>query len=264
MHRICLAISMLFMIQVSSAQTHVMFYTTMGNFEAEMYDSLQPITAGNFISLVNAKFYDGLIFHRVIEGFVIQGGDPTGTGCCGAGYTIPDEFDSAASNVQGALGMANSGPNTGSSQFYINLVDNTYLDPNYPVFGIVDSNFSVVEAIGSVPTNAGDKPLIDVVMDSVRVIDVATGMPIPVGSFFDVIINPNPFSSQTTISIFSSIKVENAELKVFDVLGKEMSKTNFDETGNVILNRYNLKSGVYFYRVLQKNKMMATGKLVVE
>jgi hypothetical protein len=101
-------------------------------------------------------------------------------------------------------------------------------------------------------------------MDSVRVIDAATGIPVPVGSFFDVIINPNPFSSQTTISIFSSIKVENAELKVFDVLGKEMSKTNFDETGNVILNRYNLKSGIYIYRVLQKNKIMATGKLVVE
>lgn len=242
--KVCLAISFLFVIHFSSAQTHVIFYTTMGNFEAEMYDSLQPITAGNFISLVNAKFYDGIIFHRVIEGFVVQGGDPTGTGYGGPGYT---------------LGMANSGPNTGGSQFYINLVDNTFLDPNYPVFGIVDSNFSVVEAIGSVPTDADDQPLTDVVMDSVRVIDFATGIPIPFGSFFNVIINPNPFSSQTTITISSSIKVQNAELNVFDVLGRKIASKAFDGEGKVILHRDHLKSGICFYQVVQKTKYWQPG-----
>ena len=128
--------------QTSKAQTQVTFYTTMGIFVAQMNDTLQPITSGNFIGLVNEEFYDGVIFHRVIDGFVIQGGDPTGTGYGGPGYTIVDEFDPLASNVQMALGMANSGTNTAGSQFYINLVDNTYLDENYPVFGIVTENFS--------------------------------------------------------------------------------------------------------------------------
>ena len=152
-----------------SAQTEVIFYTTMGVFEVELYDTLQPITAGNFISLVVEKFYDEIIFHRVVEGFVIQGGDPMGTGFGGPGYTIDDEFDPLASNVQKALGMANAGPNTGGSQFYINMVDNTYLDPNYPVFGIVIDQFDVVEAISHVEVNGLDKPLVPVVMDSVRI-----------------------------------------------------------------------------------------------
>ncbi len=129
----CLAIAFALTTKISYAQTEVTFYTSMGTFVAEMYDTLQPITVGNFVSLVNAKFYDGIIFHRVINNFMIQGGDPTGTGYGGPGYTIPDEFDPLASNVQKALAMANSGPNTGGSQFFINLVNNLYLDPNYPV-----------------------------------------------------------------------------------------------------------------------------------
>jgi hypothetical protein len=200
----------------------------------------------------------------VIIDFVVQGGDPLGTGYGGPGYTIPDEFDPAASNVQGALGMANSGPNTGGSQFFINLVDNTFLDSKHPVFGIVDSNFSVVEAIGSVPTDAGSQPLTDVVMDSVRVIDEVSGIPIPVGSFFDVIINPNPLSSKTTISISSSIKVQDIELNVFDVLGTKIASMAFDGEGRVILHRDDLKSGICFYQVVQKNQIFATGKLMVE
>jgi cyclophilin family peptidyl-prolyl cis-trans isomerase len=157
-------------LQTVKAQTKVMFYTTMGNFEAELYDGLQPITSNNFKSLANAKFYDGIIFHRVINGFMIQGGDPTGTGSGGPGYTITDEFDPNTSNIQKTLAMANAGPNTGGSQFFINLVNNTYLNPNHPVFGIVTTNFSVVQSIGAVAVNASDRPLTDVKMDSVRVI----------------------------------------------------------------------------------------------
>src|SRR5688572_13012156 len=122
------------------AQTQITFYTNKGIFVAEMYDTLQPITAGNFISLVKKKFYDGIIFHRVIDKFMIQGGDPTGAGSGGPGYTIKDEFHPATSNIQTTLAMANSGPNTGGSQFFINLIDNTRLDPKHPVFGKVILN----------------------------------------------------------------------------------------------------------------------------
>ena len=137
---------------ISRAQTEVTFYTNMGDFVVEMYDTLQPITAGNFIDLVNAEFYDGIIYHRVISGFMIQGGDPLGTGFGGPGYSIPDEFDPLTSNVQKAISMANSGPNTAGSQFFINLAHNLNLDTDYPVFGIVTSNFSVVQSIGLVAT----------------------------------------------------------------------------------------------------------------
>ena len=159
-----------------SAQTIVTFYTTLGSFEVELYDTLQPITAGNFKTLVNAKFYDGVIFHRIISNFVIQGGDPTGTGTGGPGYSIPDEFDSTLSNIKKTLSMANSGPNTGGSQFFINTKNNTFLDfdkppltSKHPVFGIVISGWDTVEMIESVQVNGNNRPLTDVVMDSIRV-----------------------------------------------------------------------------------------------
>ncbi len=95
MKKLLLSVTFIICLQAAvTAQTKVTFYTTLGNFDAEIYDSLMPITAGNFLSLVNSKYYDGVIFHRVIKNFVIQGGDPTGTGSGGPGYTIPDEFDS--------------------------------------------------------------------------------------------------------------------------------------------------------------------------
>lgn len=185
-----------------NAQTDIIFYTTMGTFEAEMYDTLQPITAGNFIDLVEAEFYDGIIFHRVVADFVIQGGDPLGTGFGGPGYTIEDEFDTLASNVKKALGMANAGPNTGGSQFYINLVSNTYLDPNYPVFGIVTENFEVVEAIGEVPVNAADKPITPVVMDSVRIKGAGpTSIQNNTADLINISISPNPASDFININV---------------------------------------------------------------
>jgi peptidylprolyl isomerase len=125
-------------------------------------DPDMPITAGNFETLVRNKYYDGVIFHRVIDGFMIQSGDPTGTGRGGPGYAIKDEFMPGNRNDRGTLSMANSGPNTGGSQFFINLVDNNYLDSRHPVFGKVVEGMDVVDQIGKVPTNGeagGHRPL---------------------------------------------------------------------------------------------------------
>ena len=136
-----------------------------------LLDSNMPITAGNFEKLVSEKFYDGVIFHRVIPGFMIQGGDPDGTGMGGPGYTIEDEFVKGSSNVRGTISMANSGPNSGGSQFFINVVDNTMLDwdkepasSKHPVFGKVIEGMDVVDEISNVAKDSGDKPLEDVVI----------------------------------------------------------------------------------------------------
>jgi peptidylprolyl isomerase len=137
--------------------------TTKGDIVIAL-DPEMPVTAGNFESLVKKGYYNGVIFHRVINGFMIQGGDPTGTGRGGPGYKIPDEFTSHNKNVRGAVAMANSGPNTGGSQFFINLVDNSIrptFDSNYPVFGNVIDGMDVVDAIGKAPTSGSptDRPL---------------------------------------------------------------------------------------------------------
>lgn len=139
--------------------TKVLMQTSMGNITIQLYDDM-PITAGNFQSLVEKGFYNGLTFHRVINGFMIQGGDPSGDGSGGPGYAIKDELPNKNRNVRGALAMANAGPNTGGSQFFINQVDNSQdLDANYPVFGQVVSGMDVVDKIARVKTNAQDKPL---------------------------------------------------------------------------------------------------------
>ena len=141
--------------------TQVILHTTMGDITLKMNDDM-PITTGNFVKLCKEGFYDGVIFHRVIDGFMIQGGDPTGTGMGGPGYTIEDEFGKGHSNVRGTIAMANAGPNTGGSQFFINTVNNTYLDNAHPVFGEVVSGMDVVDKIGRVDTDRNDKPLDDV------------------------------------------------------------------------------------------------------
>jgi len=127
--------------------TKVLLETSMGNITLQLYSDM-PITVGNFEKLVKAGFYDGTIFHRVIDGFMIQGGDPEGTGMGGPGYTIKDEFTDHNRNYRGTIAMANAGPNTGGSQFFINLVDNNYLDSAHPVFGKVVEGMDVVDAIG--------------------------------------------------------------------------------------------------------------------
>ncbi|MBS1194902.1 MAG: peptidyl-prolyl cis-trans isomerase (rotamase) - cyclophilin family, partial [Methanomicrobia archaeon] len=107
-------------------------------------------------------YYDGVIFHRVIDGFMIQGGDPTGTGRGGPGYSIKDEFKAGNRNDRGTISMANAGPNTGGSQFFINVANNNFLDDRHPVFGRVVEGMDVVDRISKVKTGAGDRPVTEV------------------------------------------------------------------------------------------------------
>ncbi len=176
----------------ANAQTEATWYTSMGTFKTVLRDTLTPRTVDSFIARVSGKFYDGLIFHRVINNFMIQGGDPLGTGFGGPGYTIPDEFHPSLKNIPGALSMANSGPNTNGSQFFINLVTNAHLDNHYTVFGMTTVNFTVVQAIGAVPTNSSDKPLTDVVIDSIRITHLYTTAVAHTGSTPAVAMYPNP------------------------------------------------------------------------
>jgi len=138
--------------------TTVLLQTTMGDVKIELLDETMPITAGNFRKLVGQGFYNGTIFHRVIPNFMIQGGDPQGTGLGGPGYTIKDELPADNRNSRGTISMANAGPNTGGSQFFINVVDNHRLDRKHPVFGRVVGGMDVVEAISRTPTDHEDRP----------------------------------------------------------------------------------------------------------
>ena len=134
--------------------------TSEGEVVIELYDEM-PVTAGNFLSLVKKGYYDGIIFHRVIDGFMIQGGDPTGTGRGGPGYAIKDEFMGTVKdkNLRGTIAMANAGPNSGGSQFFINLVENDFLDGKHPVFGKVVQGMDVVDKIGKTETDSNDRPV---------------------------------------------------------------------------------------------------------
>jgi peptidyl-prolyl cis-trans isomerase A (cyclophilin A) len=146
------------------------FETNHGTFEVELFEQRAPKTTENFISLAQDGFYDGVIFHRVIDGFMIQGGDPTGTGRGGPGHTIDDEFGPGlAHDSEGILSMANAGPNTGGSQFFITLAGTPWLDGKHAVFGKVVSGMDVVRTIGSVETGPGDRPVEPVVMESVQI-----------------------------------------------------------------------------------------------
>ncbi len=153
-----------------AGKTKVLLNTNMGDITLELFDDM-PVTAGNFLKLVEGGFYDGTIFHRVIAGFMIQGGDPTGTGRGGPGYTIKDEFTAHNRNSRGTIAMANAGPNTGGSQFFINLVDNNYLDKAHPVFGEVVEGMDVVGKIGEVKTDATDRPVPEVKILSAKVVE---------------------------------------------------------------------------------------------
>jgi cyclophilin family peptidyl-prolyl cis-trans isomerase len=144
--------------------------TNHGTITAEMFLDVAPKTAGNFIDLVKKGYYDGVAFHRVIEGFMIQGGDPTGTGRGGPGYTIPDEFAPGLKHdTAGLFSMANAGPNTGGSQFFITLVPTPWLDRKHAIFGKVTGGMDVVSKIGRTKTGPGDRPVQDVVMQKVTV-----------------------------------------------------------------------------------------------
>lgn len=135
--------------------------TNLGDIVIELREDM-PITAGNFEKLVSEGFYDGVIFHRVINGFMIQGGDPTGTGMGDPGYKIQDEFVGENKNDRGTISMANAGPNTGGSQFFINLADNNFLDSKHPVFGKVVEGMDVIDKIANVRTGTQDRPVSEV------------------------------------------------------------------------------------------------------
>ncbi|MFH1405980.1 MAG: peptidylprolyl isomerase [Nanoarchaeota archaeon] len=158
--------------------------TNLGTITIELFEDQMPITTKNFIDLAEKGFYDGTKFHRVIQNFMIQGGDPLskddsqknlwGTGS--PGYKIEDEFVEGLSNVRGTIAMANSGPNSGGSQFFINVVDNTYLDfdkqpfsSKHPVFGKVVEGMDIVDQIASLKTNGPNHPVEDVVVEKVRI-----------------------------------------------------------------------------------------------
>lgn len=155
---------------VAKKNSFAKFETSKGDFTVELLEDKAPITAGNFITLVNKKFYDGIIFHRVIDGFMIQGGDPTGTGTGGPGYTIPDEFHPELKHTgAGLLSMANAGPNTGGSQFFITLAATPWLDNKHAIFGRVVEGLDVVKAIGKVKTGRMDRPVEDVVIKKITI-----------------------------------------------------------------------------------------------
>jgi peptidyl-prolyl cis-trans isomerase B (cyclophilin B) len=143
--------------------------TNHGAIEVELFDDDAPKTVQNFVKLARDGFYDGVIFHRIIRDFMIQGGDPTGTGRGGPGYTFDDEFNDHKV-VRGALAMANAGPNTNGSQFFIVTTESApWLDGKHTVFGRVTSGMDVVDEIEGVATDANDRPRDDVVIQSVSV-----------------------------------------------------------------------------------------------
>ena len=149
------------------------FETNKGTFEIELFEDKTPITTKNFIDLTEKGFYNGVIFHRVIDGFMIQGGDPDGTGMGGPGYTIEDEFlDDLRFDGEGILAMANTGmPHTGGSQFFITLDKTPWLNGKHTIFGKVVKGMDVVRTIGHSDTDFADRPLEKVVMEKVTIKD---------------------------------------------------------------------------------------------
>ncbi len=148
--------------------------TNFGDIQIETYDADAPKTVANFIALANKGFYNGVIFHRVIKGFMIQGGDPTGTGTGGPGYQFEDELNPQtesykAGYLKGVVAMANAGPNTNGSQFFI-MLENYPLPNNYTIFGKVVKGQDIVDKIGNVKTGLSDKPLSPVIMEKVSVL----------------------------------------------------------------------------------------------
>lgn len=166
---------------ISNARIFARWHSSMGSFTAEIYDELVPITAHNFRDLANSGFYNNLIFHRVIDGFMIQDGCPYGTGYGGPGYTIEDEFHpDLFHDHAGVLAMARSAaPNSAGSQYYITVARASHLDGGYAIFGDIIEGLDNVLAIGAVPTDANDRPITPVNIYSLRMLDLQIGETFP-------------------------------------------------------------------------------------
>lgn len=148
-----------------------------GEISLELYPDIAPVTVENFVNLAKEGFYDGLIFHRVISGFMIQGGDPMGIGIGGSGHNIKGEFrangvENNLSHERGVISMARSQDfNSASSQFFIMHADGAFLDGQYAAFGRVTDGMDVVDEIASVPTDGRDKPMFDMKMETVEIVE---------------------------------------------------------------------------------------------
>lgn len=211
------------------SQTVVQWYTSMGDFRAQLREDLVPMTAQNFIDLTNANFYDDLIFHRVIIDFMIQDGCPYGNGTGGPGYTFDDEFHPDLRHDEpGILSMANSGPNTNGSQYFITVVPTDWLDDVHSVFGKIIDGMEVVYAISEVPTNANDKPLIDVEIDSIRVVtgdpEITLTAPIASVKWNGSIANDIAWESQFIADVKIEFSADNGQTW-FDIVESTSANT---------------------------------------
>ncbi len=156
---------------MTPASTHVKIETTLGDIEVELFSADAPKTVENFVTLAKKGFYDGIIFHRVIPDFMIQTGDPTGTGTGGPGYKFNDEFSPKLRHDKaGTLSMANSGPNTNGSQFFITDTATPWLDKKHSVFGQVTKGMDIVHKIANAPRDSSDKPKTTIAMKKVTVL----------------------------------------------------------------------------------------------
>ena len=155
--------------EVKKINPTAVFETNLGSFTVELYRDKAPLTVDNFIKLAEKRFYDSTVFHRVIDGFMIQGGDPNGDGTGGPGYSIKDEFSKDLKHDAGVLSMANAGPNTGGSQFFITVASTPWLDYHHSVFGKVTEGMDVVMKISKVKTGTNDKPLEKVIVKTIKI-----------------------------------------------------------------------------------------------
>ena len=246
----------LFISYTINAQTEIDFYTNMGDFRVEVREDLMPITAGNFIDLVEAGFYDGVIFHRVVSGFVIQGGDPTGTGFGGPGYTIMDEYHPDMNHDStGVIAMAKTpAPNSAGSQFYFTIGAQSFLDGDYAAFGSCIQNVQVIEDISLVAVDGSDRPLVDVVMDSLRIVQVTTTGIKDIENIIKTEVFPNPFTG--VVHINYEVKTPGKiTLNIYDLQGR-LVQTLLDGMSSVgihyiewdgkNLNQTNVSPGTYY------------------